>query len=128
MIYVSIKCINLDVAHSHVFVFLLSYSFDPAKGTPNEETIRRKRILYRSRQRGWLEVDLMLGRFAEKHVMDLTTEELDQHEEILAQETIDIFKIVTGAIEVPEELKGPALDKLKAFCDTEDMKSLSHYQ
>eukprot|EP00940_MAST-03C_sp_MAST-3C-sp2_P001555 g1555.t1 len=105
------------------------HSFDPKdEGGMDELTVRRKRILYRSRQRGWLEVDLMLGKFAEKNVMSMPVEELDQYEQILAQETIDIFKIVTGAKEAPSEVKGPALERLMRFCETQEMRELSHYQ
>ena len=38
-------------------------SFDPRTGRVDADMVRRKRIIYRSKQRGWLEVDLMLGRF-----------------------------------------------------------------
>ncbi len=51
---------------------------------------RRKRIIYRSKQRGWLEVDLLLGNFATANVMSMTAEQLTQYEDILAQETINI--------------------------------------
>lgn len=33
------------------------------------ETIYRKKLLYRSKQRGWLEVDLILGSWANFHYL-----------------------------------------------------------
>ena len=70
----------------------------------------------------------MLGKFAEKYVMTLSKEELDQYERILSEETIDIFKIVTGATEPSAELQGGALTKLMKFCNTNEMRELAHYQ
>lgn len=92
------------------------------------DVVRRKRIIYRSKQRGWLEVDLMLGRFAERHVMEMSNEELDAYEQILSQETIDIFNIISGKEDGPEELQGETLEKVKQFCETDEMRNLKNYQ
>ena len=45
-----------------------------------ELDIRKKRLIYRSKQRGWLEVDLLLGTWASEHVSTLSVKELDQFE------------------------------------------------
>ena len=39
---------------------------------------RRRRLIYRSRQRGWLEVDLLLGKWATENVPKLNAEQLIQ--------------------------------------------------
>lgn len=77
--------------------------------------IRKRRLVYRSKQRGWLEVDLLLGTFATEYVPKMSEEEMDQYEDILNQETIDIFQYVTAAEEPPEYLKTPMLEKLQEF-------------
>ena len=77
--------------------------------------IRKRRLIYRSKQRGWLEVDLLLGTYATEFVPGMTEDEMDQYEAILNQETIDIFQYVTAAEEPPEFLKTPMLDKLREF-------------
>ncbi|MEP5697557.1 MAG: succinate dehydrogenase assembly factor 2, partial [Sneathiella sp.] len=46
-------------------------------------TIRRKRLLHRSRYTGMKETDLMLGRFAETYIKDFSNEELDIYETLL---------------------------------------------
>lgn len=56
---------------------------------------RRKRLLYRSKQRGWLEVDLLLGTWASENIDTLTPEELDQYEDFVNLETIDIYNVIT---------------------------------
>mmetsp|Transcript_4261 Transcript_4261/g.10651 ORF Transcript_4261/g.10651 Transcript_4261/m.10651 type:complete len:241 (-) Transcript_4261:349-1071(-) len=68
-------------------------------------TTRQKRLIYRSKQRGWLEVDLLLGTWASENVTSLNDEELDQFEHFVNQETIDIYNIITLRVDVPPELK-----------------------
>lgn len=79
------------------------------------DDIRRKRIIYRSKQRGWLEVDLLLGTWAVKHVPDLTVEELDQYETILNRETMDIFNYITGKEAPPPEIDNAIMVQLKKW-------------
>lgn len=68
-------------------------------------TNRQKRLIYRSKQRGWLEVDLLLGTWASLNVPTLTPDELDQFEQFVNQETIDIYNIITLRVPVPDQLK-----------------------
>ena len=80
-------------------------------GTTNDITeemaldIRRKRLVYRSKQRGWLEVDLLLGTWASENVPKLNAEELDEFESFVNAETIDIYNIITLRLDVPEKWK-----------------------
>mmetsp|Transcript_41162 Transcript_41162/g.99175 ORF Transcript_41162/g.99175 Transcript_41162/m.99175 type:complete len:179 (-) Transcript_41162:100-636(-) len=66
---------------------------------------RRKRLVYRSKQRGWLEVDLLLGTWASDHVPNLDDDELDQYEDFVNMETIDIYNVITLRLDVPESMK-----------------------
>mmetsp|Transcript_32414 Transcript_32414/g.69022 ORF Transcript_32414/g.69022 Transcript_32414/m.69022 type:complete len:213 (-) Transcript_32414:573-1211(-) len=68
--------------------------------------VRRKRLVYRSKQRGWLEVDLLLGTWAAENVRNLSGEELDEFERFVNLETIDIYNVLTLRVDVPEELRG----------------------
>lgn len=72
-----------------------------------ELQVRQKRLIYRAKQRGWLEVDLLLGTYASQHVEDFDKDELDQFEDFVNMETIDIYNIITLRLDVPEELKTP---------------------
>ena len=68
--------------------------------------IRQKRLIYRSKQRGWLEVDLLLGTWASENVPNMGEgDELDQFEDFVNMETIDIYNIITLRLDVPEEMK-----------------------
>ena len=71
-----------------------------------ELDIRRKRLVYRSKQRGWLEVDLLLGTWASEHVPTLSLAQLDEYEVFVNQETIDIYNIITLRVtDLPEQLR-----------------------
>ena len=81
----------------------------PAASLPYESdklAIRRKRLVYRSKQRGWLEVDLLLGTWANENVHTLTEAELDEYEAFVNAETIDIYNIITLRMtDLPDGLK-----------------------
>jgi succinate dehydrogenase flavin-adding protein (antitoxin of CptAB toxin-antitoxin module) len=49
-----------------------------------------------------LEVDILLGTFASLNVDKMNDEEMRQYEDILNQETVDIFNFITGKDEIPE--------------------------
>ena len=70
-----------------------------------ELQVRKKRLIYRAKQRGWSEVDLLLGTWAFENVPNLNPSDLDEFENFVNLETIDIYNIVTLRIDVPEELK-----------------------
>mmetsp|Transcript_29734 Transcript_29734/g.28593 ORF Transcript_29734/g.28593 Transcript_29734/m.28593 type:complete len:217 (-) Transcript_29734:161-811(-) len=70
-----------------------------------ELEVRRKRLIYRSKQRGWLEVDLLLGTWANENVPSLSLDELDEFENFVNEETIDIYNIITLRLDAPEEMK-----------------------
>ena len=74
----------------------------------------RKRLAYRSKQRGWLEVDLLMGTFADAHLAGFDAAALATYEAILNRETLDLYNIVTGKDAVPAELAGRVMDLLKA--------------
>jgi succinate dehydrogenase assembly factor 2 len=83
-------------------------SFDPTDATSTKDLplhIRRKRLVYRSKQRGWLEVDLLLGTWASENVPSLETKDLDDYEDFVNLETIDIYNVITLRLDVPEDMK-----------------------
>lgn len=71
--------------------------------------IRRKRLVYRSKQRGWLEVDLLLGAWASENVPRLNVAELDEFEAFVNLETIDIYNVLTLRTDAPAEFRNSAV-------------------
>lgn len=56
---------------------------------------RRKRLRFRSWHRGTREADLLIGRFADRHLGTFSDAQLDQFEALLAQSDPDIYNWVT---------------------------------
>ncbi len=78
------------------------------------ETIgnKRKRLLFRSWHRGTRELDLLMGTFAERHLPDMTAEELDLYDEILAHPDPDLYNWITAQEPVPANFINPVMDRL----------------
>jgi len=77
--------------------------------------VRRRRLSFRAWHRGMREVDLLLGRFADAHMADLTDEEVASFEALLEIPDRDILAWVVGEAEVPGEIDSPALRRIIAF-------------
>lgn len=82
---------------------------------------RKKRLLYRAKMRGWLELDLLIGNFAERYIPQLDAEGLDYLEEILEMENPDLYKWLSGQNPVPDELlaENPVMGKLLTYVHQE---------
>lgn len=62
--------------------------------------------MYRSRQRGFLELDLLVGSWAEEHLNDMTSQELSELSAVLDQENPDLFSWLTGQTDPSPEMAG----------------------
>ena len=80
-----------------------------------DDDARRKCLAWRAKQRGWLELDWLLGSFANQHLANLTTEaELKEFEEILELDNPDLYLWLSGQKEAPEEIGEKQVYKLIA--------------
>ena len=79
-------------------------------------SIRRKRLIHRSRYTGMKETDLLLGGFANKYVAGFSSDELDIYESLLAAGDPNIYVWAVGREEVPEEYVTSVMGLLKEFC------------
>merc|ERR1712046_72510 len=73
----------------------------------------RRKLIYRSKQRGWLEMDLILGDWASQRLQEMSQPELEQFEIILDLENPDLFKWLTGQTKVPDELDSALFVELR---------------
>ena len=78
-------------------------------------TERQRRLLFRSWHRGIRETDLLLGRFADAHIADMTDGELDEYERLLEVQDQDIYGWVTGEIAIPPSHHSVLLDRIRVF-------------
>ncbi|HEX4272639.1 MAG TPA: succinate dehydrogenase assembly factor 2 [Rhizomicrobium sp.] len=77
---------------------------------------RRKRLLFRAQRRGFKEVDLIFGAYAEIQLMQLDEASLDQFEALLTAPDQDVYAWLRGAAPVPPEFDNPVFAGLKAVC------------
>ena len=82
---------------------------------PTPIDIRRKRLLFRSWHRGTRETDLILGRFAEAHLADFDTDQLDRYEALLECSDADLFDWVSGRAAPPPACDDDVMRLLLAF-------------
>jgi antitoxin CptB len=86
---------------------------------PESTTVRRKRLLYRSRYRGRLESDLLLGRFADRHLASLNATQLDRYEALLREGDHDLWAWICGQRPVPAQHDHDVFRMLQGFCPVE---------
>ena len=76
---------------------------------------RLKRLLYRARHRGMQETDLLLGRFAERRLGEMSAVQLDRFEALLDMPDNDLFDWITAKRPVPTALDHDIMAMLQAF-------------
>jgi antitoxin CptB len=75
----------------------------------------RKKLLYRSLNRGCRETDILLGKFATSEIRAMKDAELAIYEQFLDEYDGDIYKWLTGQKEMPPEYVGNIGTKLLQF-------------
>ena len=78
---------------------------------------RRRRTLYRAWHRGIREMDLIMGRFADREIGTLTEAELDDFELLIEVPDRDLFRWITGESETPSNYDTAVFRRLKGFHD-----------
>ena len=88
---------------------------DLQKGGSSET--RRKRLLFRAQRRGFKEVDLIFGAYADLNLAALDEAGLDQFEALLTAPDQEVYAWLRGAHPVPEPYDNPVFAGLKALCE-----------
>ena len=76
---------------------------------------RRRRALFRAWHRGMREVDLIMGRFADAHIGDLSEAELGAFEQLLDVPEPVLYAWVTGEEAAPESHNTPLFRRMRDF-------------
>lgn len=76
---------------------------------------RRKRIKVRAWRRGFRELDLIMGAFADAHVQELDEAGIAEFERLLETPDQDVYAWIVGTTPVPPEMDGPTLRLIKSF-------------
>ena len=81
---------------------------------------RRRRLLFRAWHRGTREMDLIMGRFADAMIGDLSDAEVEEFEQLSEQPEPDVYAWVTGDRPVPPEHDTTLFKKLRSFARNEE--------
>ena len=76
---------------------------------------RIRRLIYQSSYTGTRETDLLLGQFANKYLITLEDQQLDDYEALLAQGDQNILAWVRGDLKIPANLDGTVFSLVKDF-------------
>jgi antitoxin CptB len=76
---------------------------------------RRKRLLFRCWHRGTREMDLILGRFADAEIGNLSDGELDRLEQLIELPDPDLYAALTGDKPLAPEYASALFERIKAF-------------
>jgi antitoxin CptB len=83
---------------------------------------RRKRLLFRAQRRGFKEVDLIFGAYAQDALWRMEAGELDQFEALLTAADQDVYAWLRGAAPVPADYDNKIFAGLKDVCTRKDPK------
>jgi antitoxin CptB len=76
---------------------------------------RRKRLLFRCWHRGTREMDLILGRFADAAIADLTDTELTDLEHLIEVPDPDLYAALSSDAVLAPEYRTRLFDRIKSF-------------
>ena len=77
--------------------------------------VRRRKLLFRAWHRGIREMDLIMGRFADSAIEDLSDAELAEFERLMDLPDQQGLAWITGEEPVPADRDGPLLRRLREF-------------
>ena len=78
---------------------------------------RRKRALFRAWHRGMREMDLIMGRFADREIGTLSEGELDALERLMEEPDQQVYAWIIGRATPPERIDAALLARLKQHRD-----------
>jgi len=76
---------------------------------------RLKKLKYRAWHRGFVEADLILGPFADRHLERLGEADLEHFEALLEQPDHDLYAWIVGQAEPPPHMDVPVLALIRSF-------------
>jgi antitoxin CptB len=76
---------------------------------------RRKKLRFRAWRRGFREIDLILGGFADRRLAELDDAGLDAFEALLEAPDQDVYLWITEEAVAPPEYDTPTLALIRAF-------------
>ena len=82
---------------------------------PEELTPDRKKLLYRARYRGFKEADMVIGRFAEAHLGDMSETQVETFRQLLEVPDQQLYAWIIGREPAPENYRTDVLEMIQGF-------------
>ena len=79
---------------------------------------RRKQLLFRSHHCGMKENDILLGRFADRYITELSDDLLDQFDALMQYNDIDVMNWIIGKTPVPADYANELMTLIQRFNKT----------
>ena len=76
---------------------------------------RLKKLRFRAWRRGFREIDLILGPYADAHGAEFTPSDFEAFEALLEQQDQDVYAWIIGQDEIPTAFRTPLMTRLQAF-------------
>src|SRR5262249_15126111 len=77
--------------------------------------VRRRKLLFRAWHRGMRELDLIMGRFADRRLDALADAELAEFERLIEVPDRELLAWITGEVQVPTNYDGALFRQLRDF-------------
>jgi antitoxin CptB len=108
----------INPARQHVRAFGVCIGIEEMTGSTRSSgglDDRRKRLLFRCWHRGTREMDLILGRFADAEIANLSEPELVQFEYLMDVPDPDLYAALTGKMPPAPDYANGLFDRIKSF-------------
>lgn len=76
---------------------------------------RRRKLKFRAWRRGFREMDLLMGSFADAYVAGLSEDDLSEFERLLATPDWEVYAWLIGQKPVPGNFESPLLTRMMEF-------------
>ncbi|MEM1148594.1 MAG: succinate dehydrogenase assembly factor 2 [Pseudomonadota bacterium] len=76
---------------------------------------RRRKLKFRAWRRGFREMDLLMGSFADAHIASLSVEDLSEFERLLATPDWEVYAWLIGQKTVPSNYESDLLNRMMEF-------------
>lgn len=76
---------------------------------------RRRKLKFRAWRRGFREMDLLMGSFADANLAALSTDDLSEFERLLATPDWDVYAWLVGQKPVPNNFESSLLTRMMEF-------------
>ncbi|MEM7639394.1 MAG: succinate dehydrogenase assembly factor 2 [Pseudomonadota bacterium] len=76
---------------------------------------RRRKLKFRAWRRGFREMDLLMGSFADAHLADMSDEDLSEFERLLSTPDWEVYAWLIGQKTVPGNFNSALLTRMMEF-------------